>query len=105
LDFFNIYVGNNDSHAKNLSIHERSGEVLPGKMGKAQLQRLAVQIGMGPRYLQSMALFLAAKVPLAIDKATKDIYPDLTKNGQTFAEKLAMRVKAMTRQSAHRFEA
>ena len=24
--FFNIYVGNNDSHAKNLSIYERSGE-------------------------------------------------------------------------------
>ncbi len=132
--FFNIYVGNNDSHAKNLSIYERSGEgvrltpfydmmctriypglskefafniggeVLPGKMGKAQVQGLTAQIGMGPRYLQSMALSLAAKVPSAIDKATKDIYPDLTKSGQTFAEKLAMQVKSITKQSAHRFE-
>jgi serine/threonine-protein kinase HipA len=130
--FFNLYVGNNDSHAKNLSIHERpgeglrltpfydlmctriypglskefafdiGGEVLPSQMGKAQVQGLAAQIGMKPKYLQSVALSLAARVPDAIDKATQDFYPDLTTNGQTFADKLAMEVKSTTRRAAAR---
>lgn len=132
--FFNVYVGNNDSHAKNLSIHARpgegvrltpfydmmctriypglsrefafniGGEVLPGAIGNAQVQGLAEQIGMGSKYLQSVALSLAAKVPDAIDKATKDISPDLTTSGQTFAQKLAKDVKSMTRRAAARID-
>ena len=133
--FFNIYTGNNDSHAKNLSIYERPGEgarltpfydlmctriypglskefafniggtVLPGKIGKAELQGLATQIGMGARYLQSVAVALAAKIPAAIDKATQDIAPELTISGQTFANKLALEVKAMTKRAAARIAA
>lgn len=132
--FFSIYVGNNDSHAKNLSISERpgegirlapfydmmstriypglprefafniGGEVLTGNMGKAQVQGLAEQIGMGSKYLQSLALDLAAKVPDAIDKATNEILPSLTQSGKTFATKLAMEVKSKTKRAAARID-
>lgn len=130
--FFNIYTGNNDSHAKNLSVYERPGEGvrltpfydlmctriypglskefafniggarLPGDMGKAQVEGLAAQIGMGPKYLQSVALSLAAKVPEAIDKATQEIYPDLSRSEQAFADKLSREVKSITKRAVAR---
>ena len=132
--FFNLYVGNNDSHAKNLSVYERAGEgvrltpfydmmctriypglskefafniggeLRPGEMGKAQVQGLAVQIGMGSKYLQSVAMDLAAKLPDAIDKATNEIAPSLSKSGLIFADKLAMKVKSITRSAAARID-
>ena len=132
--FFNLYVGNNDSHAKNLSIHERpgegvrlspfydmmctriypglskefafsiGGEVLPGTMGKAHVQGLAEQVGMGARYLRSLALTLATRVPDAIDRATREIYPDLARSGQIFADKLVMEVKSITKRAAARID-
>jgi len=109
--FFNLFVGNNDSHAKNLSIYDRpgegvrltpfydlmctriypglsrefafniGGEVLPGKVGRDQVQGLAEQVGMGARYLKSVALALAARIPEAIDRATQEMAPDLTRSG------------------------
>jgi serine/threonine-protein kinase HipA len=132
--FFNLFVGNNDSHAKNLSIYDRpgegvrltpfydlmctriypglsrefafnvGGEVLPGKVGKDQVLGLAEQIGMGARYLKSVALSLAARIPEAIDRATLEMAPDLTRSGQGFAERLAMEVKSITRHAAARIE-
>ena len=132
--FFNLYVGNNDSHAKNLSVYERpgegvrltpfydmmctriypglskefafniGGELLPGEIRKAQVQGLAAQIDMGSKYLQSVALSLAAKLPDAIDKATNEISPSLSKSGQIFADKLAMKVKSITRSAAARID-
>ena len=132
--FFNIYVGNNDSHAKNLSIYTRpgegirltpfydlmctriypglstefafkvGGEVHPGDIGKAQVQALARQVGMGARYLQSLALTLAAKVPDAIDRAVKEVSADLTTGGRTFADKLAMKVKSITKRAVARID-
>lgn len=130
--FFNIYTGNNDSHAKNLSVYERPGEGvrltpfydlmctriypglskefafniggarLPGDMGKAQVEGLAAQIGMGPKYLQSVARSLATKVPEAIDKATQEIYPDLSRSEQAFADKLGREVKSITKRAVAR---
>lgn len=130
--FFNLYVGNNDSHAKNLSIYQRpgegvrltpfydlmctriypglsgefafslGGEVLPGQIGKEQVQGLARQIGMGARYLQSVAQSLADKIPGAIDLAIEEIHPDLGQSAQPFAEKLAMKVKSITKQAVKR---
>ncbi|WP_442776776.1 type II toxin-antitoxin system HipA family toxin [Sphaerotilus montanus] len=114
--FFNLYVGNNDSHAKNLSVYWRpgqgvrltpfydlmctrvypglskefafnlGGEVLPGQMGAAQVRGVAEQIGMGYGYLKKVAKNLADKIPDAIDKAVQEISPSLTLSGRTFAE-------------------
>lgn len=133
--FFNLYVGNNDSHAKNLSVYQRpgegvrltpfydlmstriypglsqefafdmGGEVLPGQIGSAQVGALAAQIGMGPKYLKSAAMSLAAKVPGAIDQAVDEIAPSLDMNAQAFADKLAMKVKSWTRRAAARIGA
>ena len=95
-----IYPGLSKEFAFNIG-----GTVLPGKIGKAELQGLATQIGMGARYLQSVALALAVKIPAAIDKATQDIAPELSSSGQTFANKLALEVKAMTKRAAARIAA
>ena len=76
----------------------------PDDIGKAQVQGLARQIGMGAKYLQSVALSLAAKVPDAIDRAVKEFSPELTKSGQTFANKLAMEVKSITKRAAARID-
>lgn len=130
--FFNICVGNNDSHAKNLSIYLRAGEgvrltpfydlmctriypglsrefafdiggrVLPGEIGRDQVHGLAAQLGMGAKYLQSVALSMAARVPDAVERAAREVYPALDSSGQVFAEKLVMKVKTMTRQAAQR---
>lgn len=130
--FFNLYVGNNDGHAKNLSIYQRAGEgvrltpfydlmctriypglsrefafniggeVLPGQIGNAHVEALAKQIGMNARYLRSQALALAVKVPDAIASAAKEIYPQLSKSGQTFADRLVQEVTSITQKAAAR---
>lgn len=131
--FFNIYTGNNDSHAKNLSMYwmpeegirltpfydlmctraypglskefafNIGGEVLPGQMGYACLPGLTNQIDVGTRYLQSVALSLADKLPEAVDQAIADISPGLTHGGLTFAHQLASEVKNLTKKAAARF--
>lgn len=95
--FFNLYMGNNDSYAKNLSVYWRPGQVLPGQMGAAQVQGLAEQLGMGHHYLHAVARTLAAKVPEAIDHAVNEIAPQLSPGGWIFAGQLAVDVKSMTR--------
>ncbi len=127
-------MGNNDSHAKNLSIYKRPGEgvrltpsydlmctriypglsaefafnvggaVHPGNIGKVQAQALARQVDMGARYLQSLALVLAAKLPYAIDRAVAQISPDLIKGRKTFADKLVMKVKSTTKRTTVRID-
>lgn len=114
--FFNLYVGNNDSHAKNLSIYWRpdqgvrltpfydlmctrvypglskefafnvGGEVLPGQMEAVQMRGLAEQLGMGLAYLKKMARSLADQVPGAIDQAVAEMSPQLSASGCVFAE-------------------
>ncbi len=131
--FFNIYTGNNDSHAKNLSVcwlpdqgirltpfydlmctraypglskefaFNIGGEVLPGQMDYACLAGLTKQIDVGTRYLQSVALSLAAKIPDAIDQAIADINPSLTHGGRTFALHLGSQVKNLTKKASERF--
>jgi serine/threonine-protein kinase HipA len=131
--FFNICVGNNDSHAKNLSLYALpgqgvrltpfydlmctriypglskafafnvGGEVLPGQIGHAQLQGMAQQLGMKPRYVQTVAEDVAVKVPAAIDQAVNEISPLLAHSSQTFAEHLTHEVKSITKKAQARF--
>lgn len=131
--FFNLYVGNNDSHAKNLSMYvlpeegvrltpfydlmctriypglskefafNVGGELLPGHMGHAQLPGLARQLDMKPRYLQTVAQDLADKVPAAIDQAVDEISPQLAPSSRTFATHLTHEVKSITKKAEARF--
>lgn len=130
--FFNLYVGNNDSHAKNLSLYapqgegprltpfydlmctrlypglssefafRLGGEVHPGQMGRAHMQGLATQVGMSANYLRTVARGLAARLPEAIDKAARELEPALTRNGRLLVQRLAREVKSTTRRMATR---
>jgi hypothetical protein len=133
--FFNLFVGNNDSHAKNLSIHSVPGrgvtltpfydlmctrlypglspefafaigsEVRPGEMGAKHLALMASQLGMQPRYLAQQARDMADRVPGAIDQATREIAPGLTPSACSLAERLGRFVSTTTKKLAARLAA
>jgi serine/threonine-protein kinase HipA len=64
---------------------------------------MAKQLGMKPRYLQTVADDVAAKVPEAIDQAANEISPLLARSSQTFAEHLTHEVKSITKKAQARF--
>jgi len=133
--FFNLYVGNNDSHAKNLSIYSVpgqgamltpfydrmctrmypglspefafaiGGEVRPGGMGAGHLALMARQLGMQPRFLALQARDMAERVPTAIDQATREIAPLLTPSARTLAARLERFVVSTARKLADRITA
>lgn len=93
---FNLMVGNNDSHAKNLSVLVNgdgkyvlapfydlmctaiypglsgrfafaiSGEDKPGAIGKEQLDAMAIELGFNPRYVATVAQSLVGALPDAL---------------------------------------
>lgn len=130
--FFNLYTGNNDSHAKNLSIYERpgigvtltpfydlmctriypglgsefafaiGGEVLPGKIGRDQISALAQDLGVSARYLQTAAADLAKKMPLALQQASDELTPVLSQAGKRLVDRLTEWVASTTKRTAAR---
>ena len=133
--FFNLYVGNNDSHAKNLAIYQSPGKgvtltpfydlmctrLYPGlsqefafaiagdyktaTLTKARLTSLARQLGMRPQFLASQAAAVALKIPAAFDQATKEIKPALPHSAEVLAERLRQFVLSTTKKLAARLEA
>ncbi|MCE2658781.1 MAG: type II toxin-antitoxin system HipA family toxin [Rubrivivax sp.] len=133
--FFNLYVGNNDSHAKNLSLYSVpgqgvtltpfydlmctrlypglspefafavGGEVRPGEMGSENLARMARQLGMRPRYLAQQATDMADRVPAAIQQAAGDVAPALSPSACALAERLQRWVVSSTQKLALRLTA
>ncbi len=130
--FFNLFVGNNDSHAKNLSIYslpgegvmltpfydlmctrlypglsqtfafEIGGEYKPAAMTTAHLTPLAQQLGMRPQFLAQQAADMARKMPAAIEEAVKDIKPALPRSAKVLAERLQQFVLSTTKRLAAR---
>lgn len=130
---FNLYVGNNDSHAKNLSIYHRPGEgvrltpfydlmctriypglsdefafsllgeMRPGQFRREHLDALAAQLGMGGRYVRGMAAELADRVPVAVDQAAREVGPLLSISGRGLADRLIMKIKSITRRMGEHF--
>ncbi len=106
--FFNLYIGNNDSHAKNLSLYSVpgkgvlltpfydlmctrlypglsqefafaiGGEFRPGTMNAEHLTALAGSLGMQPQFLSHQAAELARRLPAALEQAIAEIRPTLT---------------------------
>lgn len=133
--FFNLYVGNNDSHAKNLSIcsvpgqgvtltpfydlmctqlvpglspefaFAIGGEVRPGAMGAEPVALMAKQLGMQPRFLAEQARDMAERVPEAIEQAVRGISPALTPSARTLAGRLERFVASTTKRLAARLTA
>jgi serine/threonine-protein kinase HipA len=130
---FNLYVGNNDSHAKNLSLcavpgrgvlltpfydlmctrlypglsqefaFSVGGEFKPGWMAREHLELLAKQLGMRPQFFVSQATELAARMPDALHRALDEINPVLSHSAKALAAKLSHFVRATTKKTAARF--
>lgn len=130
--FFNLYVGNNDSHAKNLSIYclpdnrvmltpfydlmctriypglspefafAIGGEVMPGNVAGEHVEEMARQLGMRPSFIHKSAGDLAARLPAALEQAVQMLLPQLTPSGKTFVERLRLNVLATTKKTVAR---
>jgi len=133
--FFNLYAGNNDSHAKNLSIYnlpgkgvtltpfydlmctrlypglsqdfafEIGGEYKPAAMTSSNLVPLARQLGMRPQFLAQQAADLARRVPDAFERAVKDVKPALPHSARILAERLQQFVLSTTKKVAEHLAA
>jgi serine/threonine-protein kinase HipA len=129
---FNRYVGNNDSHAKNVWLYavpgqgvlltpfydllctrlypglsqafafSIGGEFKPGPMAREHLESLARQLGMRPQFFVSQAAALAAKMPDALHRALDEINPLLSARAKALAAQLARFVRSTTKKAATR---
>lgn len=130
--FFNLYVGNNDSHAKNLSIHRVpglgvtltpfydlmctrlypglsqefafaiGGATKPGSLRRDHVATMARQVGMHPRYVLEQARELARKMPDAMARATETVTPSLPHGAKDLARRLHRFVLSTTKKTAAR---
>jgi serine/threonine-protein kinase HipA len=130
--FFNLYVGNNDSHAKNLSIyfHPHDGAVLtpfydlmctrvypglsakfalsvggeyrPGNIGRDHVIRMAEALGFRPAYVLEVAAALAGKIAPAFEAAIEEAGPALTPSGRAFAQKLQWEILRIAKKNSGR---
>ena len=130
--FFNLCVGNNDSHAKNLSMYSLpgqgvtltpfydllctrlypglspdfafaiGGEFRPGGMSKEHLVALAGQLGMRPQFLSQQAAELADKLPGAMERAVKEVKPVLRHSAKLLAERLRQFVLSTAKRTVAR---
>lgn len=100
--FFNLLIGNHDSHAKNLSVlftpegprlapfydlmstnlysglarrfaFTLGGENRPGQIGQQQLDACAKELQLQPRYFRQQGLALAESMPDAVDRVTDQL--------------------------------
>jgi len=130
--FFNLYTGNNDSHAKNLSLYRdpRQGvrlapfydlmctriypglspefafaigaEVLPGAITQAHVQQMAKDLGIRPTFALSVAEDMAKRIPGAIEAAIGSVQHALSPGAKTLALRLKTFVLKNTQQTAKR---
>lgn len=106
--FFNLYVGNNDSHAKNLSVLQTpmggyrlapfydlmctaiypglsrrfafaiGGERRPGAIAAGHLQGMARELGFAPRYVMAVGQALAGELPGALQQVQAGLLAQAT---------------------------
>lgn len=130
--FFNLYTGNNDSHAKNLSMHRlpdgsmrltphydlmctrlypglsqrfafRIGKQdMPGKILHADVMAMARELDMQPAFVARRAAVVAKRLPAALNAAVAELSPSLGHKGRPLVAKLMPEVKGFTRRIAQR---
>jgi serine/threonine-protein kinase HipA len=129
--FFNLCAGNDDSHAKNLSImatpgglrlapfydlmctrvypglaanfaFEIAGETEPGKITGEHLVKLATDLAVAPRYMLNIALEMARRVPTATSAVAKQLQPLLGHQEKIMAERLVQRISSISSRLAKR---
>lgn len=128
---FNLYAGNNDSHAKNLSLivdHDRrvtlapfydlmctrlypglsqefafsiGGETRPGSVTRDHIAAMAAQLRMRPQFIIGLAGDLARRMPDAVAQATASL-PPLPHGAKLLAGRLSRFVLSTTAKTAER---
>ena len=129
---FNLYTGNNDSHAKNLSLYRPpgqgpqltpfydlmctrlypglspefafaiGGETQPGRITASHIATMAAELGIRPRFVSQIAADLAHKIPAALTQAVAEVSPTLPHSAQVLAERLQQFILSTTRKTAAR---
>ncbi len=132
---FNLHVGNNDSHAKNLSVYRLpdrgvtltpfydlmctriypalspefafaiGGETRPGSIAVEHVVRMAQELGMHPQFVLKEGLLMAAKIDGAIDQAAEWIAPFLPKSAEVLAARVRRFIKSNAKRTATRMAA
>ncbi|WP_085315430.1 type II toxin-antitoxin system HipA family toxin [Derxia lacustris] len=132
---FNLCVGNNDSHAKNLSLYIAAdrrttltpfydlmctqlypglskefafavgGRLLPGEIGRPELEAMARELGMKPAFVVRLAAAMAQRVPAAMAQAVAQIAPQLSPTERVLAERLQAFASGTARKLAARLAA
>jgi len=130
--FFNIFVGNNDSHAKNLSIYsppgggvrltpfydlmctriypglsqsfafDIGGTTMPGEIKRDNIVRMAEMLNFRPKFVLQIGQDVARKVPKALATATTSMQDVLQKGGVTMASRLIKYIRKTTLQASKR---
>jgi len=130
--FFNLYVGNNDSHAKNLSIlgtteglrlapfydlmstrvysglapqftFQIGGEFSPGKMQQSHLESFAKLLGVKTIYLMKIAREMAEQVENTIPVAAHGIASVLEPSEKIMAERIQQKILGIVKKMRSRF--
>ncbi|SFU69944.1 serine/threonine-protein kinase HipA [Polaromonas sp. YR568] len=130
--FFNLYTGNNDSHAKNLSVYQPpgqgvrltpfydlmctrvypglsgefafaiGGETRPGNVAQAHVRQMAADLGIGPAFALATAKDIAEKIPGALEGAAAALLPALPHGAQTLVGRVQKLILKSTRQTLKR---
>ena len=129
---FNLYVGNNDSHAKNLAMVEVpgqgvalapfydlmctrlypglsqefafavGGETMPGAVTREHLDAMAAELRMRPQFIARLARELAEAMPAAIERAVQTAMPSLAHGAKVLAGRLKSFVLSSTVKAVER---
>lgn len=129
--FFNLYTGNNDSHAKNLSMiavdggmrlapfydlmctrvysglgkhfaFSIAGESDLGKLTPGHLVEMSRALGIGHRYLRKLGRDMAEQVLHAVPEAAAEVLPLLDHNHRVLSERIVTKVGSITRKMRDR---
>lgn len=125
--FFNLCVGNNDSHGKNASLYHIPGEGLrltpfydlmctrvysglsgnfafkigehyaPGKIARADIETLATQIGVAPKAMLKHCAGMIEQVELNLP-AVMQSFPAIGHNEKRLAQRIEQQIKTITKQ-------
>lgn len=130
--FFNLYTGNNDSHAKNLSMLQEGGgyrlapfydlmcttiysgfssnfafkignTFKPGEINKKQLSIFAASIGVSEKFILKIATNMYEKIIPAMEQSINELYGTLGPSEKLMVEKLIYEISGISKKRNTKF--
>ena len=130
--FFNLYTGNNDSHAKNLSMLQEGGgyklapfydlmcttiysgfssnfsfkigsTFKPGEVDKKQLNTFAKSIGASGNFILKVATDMYERIVPAMEQSINEIYATLGSSEKLMVEKLIYEISRISKKRISKF--